>query len=170
MLDLVERRSVEIAERGLAASYVSPEQAGLPTDARTPEGMWTNYSLHLGSFAYNSQRVPEPARRLERPAGSALARPHRHPEPDPGRRRGDLGDHQDVQEAWGEARWTDYMTKLAAQNTRMGNYFQIQDMLAGGEIDIQVAAYPNFVEPFVRRTGARVGWAVPNPVMRTSTR
>jgi len=165
VLDLVERRAVELAERGLAATYVAPEQASLPADARTPEGMWTNYSLHLGSFAFNTQRVPSPPQDWD-----DLLDP---------RWRGRIGIQNPIQgggaaiwvitmyEVWGETRWTDYMTRLAAQNLRMGNYFQIQDMLAGGEIDIQVAAYPNFVEPFLRRTGARVGWAVPNPVMRT---
>lgn len=165
VLDLVERRSVEIAERGLAASYVSPEQASLPEDARTPQGLWTNYSLHLGSFAFNTQRVQNPPQDWD-----DLLDP---------RWRGRIGIQNPVQgggaaiwvitmyEAWGEARWTDYMRRLAAQNLRLGNYFQVQDMLAGGEIDIQVAAYPNFVEPFIRRTGARIGWAVPNPVMRT---
>ena len=164
VLDLVERRSVELAERGLAASYVSPEQAALPQDART-DGMWTNYSLHLGSFAFNTQRVQNPPQDWD-----DLLDP---------RWRGRIGIQNPVQgggaaiwvitmyEAWGEARWTDYMRRLAAQNLRLGNYFQVQDMLAGGEIDIQVAAYPNFVEPFIRRTNARIGWAVPNPVMRT---
>jgi iron(III) transport system substrate-binding protein len=165
VLDLVERRSVEMAERNLAAPYVSPEAETLPADARQADGLWSNYALHLGSFAYNTQRVATPPTSWE-----DLLDP---------RWRGRIGMQNPIQgggaaiwvitmfEAWGEARWTDYMTRLAAQNLRMGNYFQVQDMLAGGEVDIQVAAYPNFVEPFVRRTGARMSWGVPNPVMRT---
>lgn len=165
VLDLVERRAVEIADLGLAAQYVSPYVENFPEDSRAPDGLWTNYLLHLGSFAYNTDTVSDPPQTWD-----DLLDP---------KWQGRIGIQNPVQgggaaiwvitmfEAWGEERWTDFMTRLAAQDLRMGNYFQVQDMLAGGEVDIQVAAYPNFVEPFHQRTGAPVSWAAPDPTMRT---
>lgn len=166
VLDLVERRSKEMADRNLAASYRSPLLDAFPQDMRAPGDLWTNYAMHLGSFAWNTERV----RAGEEPKEwNDLLNP---------RWRGRIG-MQDPQqsggssiwivtmfEAMGEQRWNEYMRQLATQQFRYGRYLQVQEMLVAGEIDVMVAAYPNYVEP-VRQRGAPINWGNPRPTMRT---
>ena len=69
-------------------------------------------------------------------------------------------------EVWGEQRWTEYFTRLGRQRLRYGRYLQVQEMLASGEVAIQIAAYPNYIEPLKAR-GGPADWGTPDPVIWT---
>lgn len=162
------RRTRHMVPRNMVAPYKSPELANYPADIVPPHNLWSVYAITLTGFAWNTRQVPQG----QEPKGwDDLLDP---------KWRGRIGMQDPLQgggvaswiatmyAAWGETKWADYMTRLAAQQPRYGRYLQIQDLLGGGEIAIQCAAYPDYVQSTLKAKGAPVEWGVPDPVVRTS--
>lgn len=162
------RRTRHMVQRNMLAPYKSEALARYPKDLVPDHNLWSVYAMTLTGFAWNTRQVPAG----QEPKGwDDLLDP---------RWRGKLGMQDPLQGggvaswiatmygAWGEAKWTDYMTRLAAQNPVYGRYLQVQDQLGGGEIAVQCAAYPDYVQSTLKAKGAPVEWGMPNPIVRTS--
>jgi iron(III) transport system substrate-binding protein len=161
------RRMRHMARDKMLASYQSPATANYVKDMNPNHGLWAVYALSLTSFAWNTRQVPSGQ---EPRSWEDLLNP---------RWKGKIGMQDPLQgggvaswiatmyQVWGEARWTDYMTRLAAQSPMYGRYLPVQDALGGGEIAVMVAAYPDYVQATLKAKGAPVEWAVTNPVVRT---
>jgi iron(III) transport system substrate-binding protein len=166
VVDLVVRRAKEAHSKGLVTPYTPPALANYPAEMQVEGGIYVPYALHLGSFAWNTDLV------------SAEDAPKTWEDLLDPKWRGKLAMQDPMQgggaaawvitmyDAWGEERWTDFMTRLAAQKPDYGGYLQVREMVVSGEAAIQVAAYPNFTEPLAMK-GAPIDWGTPQPTMRT---
>lgn len=161
------RRMRHMSREKLLGVYKSPALSNYPKDLNPDQGEWAVYSVSLTSFAWNTRQVPAGQ---EPKSWDDLLNP---------RWKGKIGMQDPLQGGgvaswiatmygvWGEAKWADYMTRLAAQNPTYGRYLPVQDSLGGGEISIMVAAYPDYVQATLKAKGAPVEWGVPSPVVRT---
>jgi iron(III) transport system substrate-binding protein len=166
VLDLVERRSQALAQKGLSTPYTSPHLKDYAKDLIAPDGQWTNYAMNLVSFAWNTNKVKpgEEPKTLDDLLDPKWA--------------GRMGFQDPVQGGgsqiwiitlagvWGEAKWADYMKRLGQQKPKYGAYMQVQNMLTAGEVDVMIAAYPNFLQPTIDK-GAPAKWAKVDPMVRT---
>jgi len=50
-------RAVALAEQGIAASYASPEAAGIPPRYKSARGLWTGFAARIRVFLYNTEIV-----------------------------------------------------------------------------------------------------------------
>jgi iron(III) transport system substrate-binding protein len=162
-----ERRGKAMMPKGWLATYRSPELARYPKGLQPEHGGWAVYSVTTTAFAWNTQQVPkgqEPKtwRDLLDPRWQGKVGIQ-----DPLQGGGSASWIATMYGVWGESAWTEYMTKLAAQRPRYDRYFQVQDLLAAGEITVMVAAYPDYVEPSLKAKGAPVEWGTPAPIVRT---
>lgn len=166
MLTSTVRRSRLFPENAMQP-YKSPATANYPADLNPANNRWAVYAVTLTSFAWNTRLVP------------AGQEPKTWEDLLDAKWRGKIGMQDPLQgggvaswiatmyAAWGEAKWTDYMKKLAAQQPRYGRYLQVQEMLGSGEISVMAAAYPDYIESSMKSKGAPVEWGAPNPVVRT---
>ncbi|MCC7425987.1 MAG: extracellular solute-binding protein [Alphaproteobacteria bacterium] len=166
MLLLTDRQSKILHARGLTQPYRSRHLDRYQRDLHAREDAYGNYALTLASFAWNTRQVN--ADQAPKTWEDLL---------DP-RWRGKMAIQDPLQaggagiwfitlyEVWGEARWSDYFARLGRQQLRYGRYLQVQEMLASGEVAIQVAAYPNYIEP-LKAQGGPAEWGVPDPVIWT---
>jgi len=159
VMTATSRISEAMLDKGYFEPYISPAQNNLPKDLQ--DKRWNTYGLVTVSWAYNTNLVkPEQAPK----SWADLADP---------KWAGKIGIQDPLasggSRVWvatmyrelGEEKWADYMKKLAAHKPKYGSYFQVRDMLAAGEIAVQVAAYPDFTEP-LKAKGAPVDWGVPS--------
>jgi iron(III) transport system substrate-binding protein len=145
---------------GLLAPYVSPQQANYPPELRDAKGYDNPYAINMTSFAWNTDLVkpgeePKTWNDLLDPKWKGKIGIQ-----DPLGRGGAFTWTVTMRRELGEAKWLDYMKKLAAQEPKYGRYMQVREMVMSGEVAIHVAAYPDFTEP-VKVKGAPVDWGVP---------
>lgn len=166
LLLLTDRQSKILHARGLTQPYRSRHLGNYQTELHAKEDAYANYALTLASFAWNTQLVPaaETPKTWEdlldpRWAGKMAIQ-------DPLQAGGAGIWFITLYEVWGEQRWTEYFTRLGRQRLRYGRYLQVQEMLASGEVAIQIAAYPNYIEPLKAR-GGPADWGTPDPVIWT---
>ncbi|MBM3574005.1 MAG: extracellular solute-binding protein [Alphaproteobacteria bacterium] len=162
------RRTRHMIARNMVAPYKSATLANYPADIIPSHNLWSVYAITLTGFAWNTRQV---AQGQEPKSWDDLLDP---------KWRGKIGMQDPIQgggvaswvatmyAGWGEAKWTNYMTKLAAQEPRYGRYLQIQDLLGGGEIAVHCAAYPDYIQSTLKAKGAPVEWGVPDPTVRTA--
>jgi len=166
LLLLTDRQSKILHARGLTQPFRSRHLDRYQRELHAREDAYANYALTLASFAWNTRLV------------AAGQEPKSWEDLLDARWQGKMAIQDPLQgggagiwfvtmyEVWGEQRWTDYFTRLGRQRLRYGRYLQVQEMLASGEVAIQVAAYPNYIEPLKARGGA-AEWGVPDPVIWT---
>jgi iron(III) transport system substrate-binding protein len=146
--------------KDLLAPYVSPMQANYPAELRDANGYNNPYAVNMTSFAWNTDLVkpgeePKTWDDLLDPKWKGKIAIQ-----DPLGRGGAFTWTVTMRRELGEAKWLDYMKKLAAQEPKYGRYMQVREMVMSGEVAIHVAAYPDFTEP-VKVKGAPVDWGVP---------
>ena len=166
ILLLTDRQSKILHARNMTQPYRSRHLDQYQRELHARDDAYANYALTLASFAWNTRLVP--ADQAPRSWEDLL---------DP-RWQGKMAIQDPLQaggagiwfvtmyEVWGEARWADYFARLGRQRMRYGRYLQVQEMLASGEAAIQVAAYPNYIEPLKAR-GGPAEWGTPDPVIWT---
>lgn len=166
ILLLTDRQSKILHARGLTQPYRSLHLDRYQRELHAREDAYANYALTLASFAWNTRLVPaEQAPRT----WEDLLDPrwqNRMAIQDPLQAGGSGIWFITMYEVWGEQRWADYFARLGRQRLRYGRYLQVQEMLASGEVAIQVAAYPNYIEPLKAR-GGPAEWGMPDPVIWT---
>jgi iron(III) transport system substrate-binding protein len=163
---LTDRQSKILYANGLLEPYRSENIGLYPVELHGRDYAWSNYALTLASFAWNTDLVSQDDAPV---TWDDLLDP---------KWSGKLGIQDPLQgggagiwfvtmyEVWGEEKWADYMQTLGAQNMRYGRYLQVQEMLSSGEIEVQVASYPNYIEP-LKAQGGPAEWGVPEPVIYT---
>jgi iron(III) transport system substrate-binding protein len=163
---LTDRQSKVLYANGLIEPYKSANIDLYPTELHGRDFAWSNYALTLASFAWNTDAV------------SAADAPKTWDDLLDPKWSGRLGIQDPLQaggagiwfvtmyQLWGEEKWSDYMKRLGAQKMRYGRYLQVQEMLVSGEVAVQVAAYPNYIEP-LKAQGGPGEWGAPEPVIYT---
>lgn len=145
-------------------AYISPEAADYPPELMDPMGLSNTFGINTTSFAWNTDRVKED----EVPkTWDDLLDPKWKGKigmQDPTGRGGAYTWTVTMYERWGEAKWLDYLQRLAAQEPKYGRYMQVREMVMSGEVALHFAAYPDFTEP-VKKKGAPVDWAAPSEVV-----
>jgi len=149
------------AAKDLLQKYVSPAAADYPPELKDPAGYFNTFAINVTTFAWNTGKV------------KAEDAPRRWADLLDPKWKGRVGFQDPIagggartwvitmfKELGGEAPWGDFMMRLAAQQPRYGAYMQVREMLTSGEVDLQVAAYPDFTEP-LKAKGAPVEWGVP---------
>jgi iron(III) transport system substrate-binding protein len=148
------------AARDLLQKYVSPAAADYPAELKDPDGYFNTFAINVTTFAWNTSKV------------KAEDAPRRWADLLDPKWKGRVGFQDPIAgggaRTWvitmykvlGEEKWSDFMTRLAGQQPRYGAYMQVREMLTSGEVDVQVAAYPDFTEP-LKAKGAPVEWGVP---------
>jgi iron(III) transport system substrate-binding protein len=166
LLLLTDRQSKLLHARGLTQPYRSRNLGGLQPALHARDDAYSNYALTLASFAWNTRLVPA----AEAPAQwDDLLHPRwegRMAIQDPLQAGGAGIWFITMYEVWGEQRWTEYFARLGRMRLRYGRYLQVQEMLASGEVAIQVAAYPNYIEP-LKAQGGPAEYGTPDPVIWT---
>jgi iron(III) transport system substrate-binding protein len=166
ILLLTDRQSKILHARGMTQPYRSTHLDRYQPELHARQDAYANYALTLASFAWNTRLV------------EAAQAPRSWDDLLDARWQGRMAIQDPLQgggagiwfitlyEVMGEQRWTEYFTRLGRQRLRYGRYLQVQEMLASGEVAIQVAAYPNYIEPLKAR-GGPAEWGVPDPVIWT---
>ena len=166
ILLLTDRQSKQLHARGLTQPYRSRNLERLQRELHARDDAYTNYALTLASFAWNTKLVPA----AQAPATwDDLLNPRwdgRMAIQDPLQAGGAGIWFVTLYEVWGEQRWTEYFSRLGRMKLRYGRYLQVQEMLASGDAAIQIAAYPNYIEP-LKAQGGPAEWGIPDPVIWT---
>jgi iron(III) transport system substrate-binding protein len=162
-----ERRGKVLVPKKLLAMYKSAELSRYPAGLQPDHGFWSVYSITTTAFAWNTQAVKKGDEPRDWPDLLDPKWKGKIGMQDPLQGGGAASWVATMYAVWGEPRWTEYMTKLGAQQVRYGRYLQVQDMLAASEIAVMVAAYPDYLEQTLKAKGAPVEWGTPNPVVRT---
>lgn len=159
-----EARTYELDEAGIIEPYSAEAAEALSEEFRVAGDRWNYFAQSLLGFSWNTDCIP------------AGEEPQEYEDLLDPKWQGMIGIQDPVQGGgarswiatmyyvWGEEYWTDYMTRLAAQEPAYGDYFVVADELAGGEICIHVAANVGVTEG-MRSDGAPVQWATPDPMM-----
>ncbi|HEV7265490.1 MAG TPA: extracellular solute-binding protein [Falsiroseomonas sp.] len=166
ILLLTDRQSKILHARGMTQPYRSVHLDRYQRELHAKDDAYANYALTLASFAWNTRLVPAGQ---EPKAWEDLLDPRwqgRMAIQDPLQAGGAGIWFITLYEVWGEQKWADYFQRLGRQRLRYGRYLQVQEMLSSGEVAIQVAAYPNYIEPLKAR-GGTAEWGVPDPVIWT---
>jgi iron(III) transport system substrate-binding protein len=153
--------------KGYTAAYRPLNLDMYPESLHAPENGWVAYSLILNAIAWNTDLVKGD----EIPTNWQDLR-------DP-KWRGRLG-MQDpllgggagiwtvtMYQLWGAALWEDWMQEFGAQEVRYGRFAEVREMLASGEIAIQLVAYPSFMQPTIDK-GAPIEWGVIDSTLFTA--
>ncbi|MBM3510060.1 MAG: extracellular solute-binding protein [Alphaproteobacteria bacterium] len=159
-----DQRSKPLVERGMFANYKSPELAKYEPGMQPDHGFFAIYTLNTTSFAWNPKVVP-PGQEPKQWADLL----------DP-KWKGKIGIQDPLTGGgttawivtmyghWGEAKWTDFMQRLAGQNLRYGTRQNVEEMVMSGELAMIAVDYPDFVEP-LKAKGAPIEWGTPEPMM-----
>lgn len=147
-------------DKGYIAPYASSNLDKYPADLKAPNNKWNVYGIVTVTWAINTKLVksgeaPKDWAELADPKWRGKVSMQ-----DPRASGGARVWVATMYREMGEKRWEEFMRALAAQKPRYGNYFQAREMLASGEVAIQIAAYPDFTEP-LKAKGAPVDWGVP---------
>ncbi len=142
----------------------SPVAKAYPPGIQPTSGYWYNYGLNVVAFAYNTDLVkvgeaPKTWADLLDPKWKGKIGMQ-----DP--KAGAGGAHAWVarmHKVMGEEKWAPFMDAMGKQIARYGAYLPVREALVGGEIHIQLAAYPDFTEP-LKLKGAKIEWATPEPM------
>jgi iron(III) transport system substrate-binding protein len=164
----IDRLTAAMARKGLFQSYVSPEAAAYPKDLQQADGNWANFALSTISFAWNSQKVsaaeaPKDWKDLLDPKWRGKIA-IQDPLTGSGSKMWIITMYREL----GEQAWFDYMRALVAQKPVYAAYLPVREMMASGEVSIQVAAYPDFTEP-LKVKGAPVEWGTPGFIAYVTT-
>ncbi|MDA1311199.1 MAG: extracellular solute-binding protein [Proteobacteria bacterium] len=166
IVTLTDRQSKLLAAKGLTAPYRSRHLDKYPAELHAPNNAWNTYGTVQLGIAWNTDLVKD----ADAPKSfQALLEP---------KWKGKLGMQDPLQGGgagiwvatmyglWGEQEWTSFMSKLGAQKLRYAGYLEVRDMLAGGEIEVQLVAYPAFTQPVIDK-GAPIKWALIDPALFT---
>ncbi|HXG52011.1 MAG TPA: extracellular solute-binding protein [candidate division Zixibacteria bacterium] len=149
-----------VLQKGLLEAYDSPERAFFPADHKDEQGLWTADSSTLNVIAYNTRMVPA----AEAPRSFwDLTQP---------RWKGQLLMDENeskwmagVFHHYGEAKGTELMRKLAAQNLQFRTgHSLIATLVAAGERPVGVVAFANGVER-LKKEGAPIEWVAAEPLI-----
>lgn len=161
-----DRQSKILRSKGFTAPHTAANIDAYPENLRAPDDAWNNYGLVTLGIAWNTEEVAED----EVPTSwDELIEPQW---------KGRLGIQDPLQgggagiwvvtmyDILGEDAWETYMTALGQQDMRYGRYFEVREMLASGEIDLQLIAYPSFTQPIIN-DGAPIAWTHLDPSLYT---
>ncbi len=144
LADILETNDVNITQldsEGVLGQYVSPEAAAYPAGAKDPNGTYVAARLNLLVIAYNTQLVkkedaPKKLEDLLDPKWSGKIAL----EPD------DWPMMAYTQKVMGEAKATDFWTKLAAQKPRVvKGHTELANFLVAGEFHVSPNIYAHRV-------------------------
>lgn len=156
----VDRLARVMVNKGLVEPYASSELGNYPQDLHAENNNFSIYGVSLTSFAWNTDLVSES--NAPKTWEDLL---------DP-KWKGKIGMQDPLSgggaKMWvvtmyrelGEEKWLQFMEQLVEQQPLYGSYLPIRQKLISGEIEIQVAAYPDFTEP-EKAKGAPVDWGSP---------
>lgn len=166
VLTVTDRQSKQFAAKGLTAPHRSAHADLYPEGLQAPDDMWSTFATVQLGIAWNTDEVsPEEAPK----SWAELLEP---------KWTGRLGMQDPLQGGgagiWvatlyglmGEEDWTDFMSKLGKQDLRYGRYLEVREMLASGEIAVQLVAYPAYTQPLIDQ-GAPIEWALVDPALYT---
>lgn len=162
-----DRQSKQLVAKGFTQPYRSVHAAKYPAELLAKGDAWSTYSTVQLGIAWNTDKVKD----AEVPKSfDELLDP---------KWRGRLGMQDPLQGGgagiwvatmyglWGEAKWTDYMRRLGAQKLRYARYLEVREMVASGEVALQLVAYPAFTQPIIDK-GAPVKWRLIDPALFTA--
>lgn len=166
LVTLTDRQSKLLFAKGLTAPYRSRHLDKYPAELHAPNNAWSTYGTVQLGIAWNTDLVKD----ADAPKSfQELLEP---------KWKGKIGMQDPLQGGgagiwvatmyglWGEQQWTDFMSKLGAQELRYARYLEVRDMLAGGEVHVQLVAYPAFTQPIIDK-GAPIKWALIDPALFT---
>jgi len=166
VVTVTDRQSKTFYAKGFTVPYKSRNAERLPAELRGKDDAWTTYGTVQLGIAWNSDLVKD----ADAPkTWDDFLQP---------KWAGKLGIQDPLQGGgagiwvatmyglWGEQKWSDYMKRLGAQKPRYARYLEVRDMLAGGEIQAQLVAYPAFTQPVIDK-GAPIKWALIDPALFT---
>jgi ABC-type Fe3+ transport system substrate-binding protein len=167
VVTVTDRQSKSFYAKGFTTPFQAPSAARLPAELRGKDDAWTTYGTVQLGIAWNSELVkdadaPKSWDDFLQPkwAGGKLGMQ------DPLQGGGAGIWVATMYGLWGEQKWGDYMKRLGAQKLRYARYLEVRDMLAGGEIQAQLVAYPAFTQPVIDK-GAPVKWSLIDPALFT---
>lgn len=153
--------------KGYTASYKPQSIDMYPESLHAPENAWVAYSLILNAIAWNTDLVkgddiPKNWQDLRDPKWKGKL----------GMQDPLLGGGAGIwtvtmYELWGGDQWEDWMQEVGAQAVRYGRFAEVREMLASGEVAIQLVAYPSFMQPVIDK-GAPIEWGVIDSTLFTA--
>jgi iron(III) transport system substrate-binding protein len=160
LIDVSPESVLSYEDAGAVTPYDSPSFDGLQPGERDPQGYWANMYLNGVVAAWNTQRVkPEEAPRTYE--DYLLPRWKDKLSID----SGDAAWAEFIKATMGDAKGTDFLKKLAAQNPHVlsGRTNQL-NLLTAGEFDLSVALFDYSVLA-AKKKGAPVDYAYMRPAM-----
>jgi iron(III) transport system substrate-binding protein len=149
-----------VLQRGVFASYQSPERAALPGEYRDEKGYWTINSATLNVIGYNKRQV------------SGADVPKSFWDLTEAKWKGQLLMDENeskwmagMMHHYGEARAMELMRKLATQEIQFrAGHSLIQALVAAGERPLAAVAFANGVER-LKKEGAPIEWSAVDPII-----
>jgi iron(III) transport system substrate-binding protein len=131
-------RAVALAKQGMAAPYVSPQAAGIPSEFKSADGLWTGFAARIRVLLYNTSRTTEasaPRSILDLPKPRwkgrfAIANPH----------FGTTSFHlAALLTRWGDVRAAEFFQSLQHNGAVIaaGNA-DVKDRVADGRVDVGI--------------------------------
>lgn len=167
VVTMTDRQSKQVLAKGFTQPYRSVHAGRYPAELLAPNDAWSTYSTVQLGIAWNTEKVKD------------AEVPKSYDEILDPKWRGRIGIQDPLQGGgagiwvatmyglWGETKWADYMRRLGAQRPRYARYLEVREMVASGEIAIQLVAYPAFTQPIIDK-GAPVKWRLIDPALFTA--
>ena len=161
-----DRQSKQLLKKGFSVPYKSSHIDMYPAELHAPNNGWSYYALVTLGIAWNTDMVKGDD--APKSWNDVL---------DP-KWKGKIGMQDPLQgggagiwvvtmnKLWGDSQWNDFMKSAGAQQIRYGRYLEVREMLASGEVAIQMVAYPSFTQPIIDK-GAPIEWALIDPALFT---